>query len=253
MVARDDARDNRLLESMPVREFKQIQPALERVSLTAGEILHEAGFEIEYVYFPTTALITLLFMTQSGATVGVGMIGSEGLLGIELFTGGASAPSLAMVQNAGIAYRMKAADFRAKCVTATVCRDSLIKYMHALIAQVSQTAVCNRFHSVPQRYARWLLESSDHLEASRLAITHQQIASALGVRRESITLAARNLSSAGILKVERGGVTILDRQALEFAACECYKVVAAEYNSLLGRGMPQTSVKNAERRVRSSL
>ncbi len=238
MFTYDEARNNHLLATLPASEFDHIRPALERVSLTTGQVLHESGYEFEYVYYPTTALITLLYLTQSGTTVAVGMIGREGILGMEIFFGGNSAPSLAVVQNAGIAYRMKAGAFRANCVATPVCRDSLLRYTQALITQVSQSAACNRFHSIKQRLARWLLESVDRLDANRLAMTHEQIAGLLGVRRESITTAAHDLSVLGLIKVERGSVMILDRAGLEFAACECYKVVSAEYRRLLGQRTP---------------
>ena len=252
MFARDDARNNHLLASLPMREFDHIRPSLERVSLKTGQVLHGSGLEIQYVYFPTTALITLLFQTQSGATVGLGMIGSEGMLGIEIITGADTALSLALVQNSGTAYRMTSEAFLAKCAAVPACRDSMLRYMQALITQVSQMAVCNRFHSVPQRYARWLLESSDRLGANRVSMTHEQIAGALGVRRESISLAARDLSTAGIIKIERGRVTILDRPALEFGACECYKVVSAEVTRLLGGEIRRTFREPSKRRGRDS-
>jgi CRP-like cAMP-binding protein len=251
MFTPDDARNNHRLSTLPRHEFDRIRPALERVSLTAGQVLHESGYELEYVYYPTTALISLLYLTQSGTTVGVGLIGNEGILGIEIFFGGDLAPSMAVVQNAGIAYRMKAGAFRAKCVAAPACRDSLLRYSQALITQVSQTAACIRFHSVQQRFARWLLESLDRLDTNRLALTHEQVAGLLGTRRESITLAAHNLSVPGLIKVERGSVTILDRPGLERAACECYKVVSAEYGRLLGQGIPRTFSETPERRVQA--
>lgn len=240
MFTHDEARYNHLLAALPAREFDHISPALERVSLTTGQVLHEPGYKIEYVYFPTTAVVTLLYPTQSGMTVGVGMIGNDGILGIELFTGGDFGPSLAIVQNAGIAYRMKTGAFRAKCAAEPACQDSLRRYTLALITQSSQTAVCNRFHSIQQRFARWLLESLDRLDENRLAMTHAQIARLLGVRRESITTAAHNLSVSGLIKVERGRVTILDRPGLEFAACECYEAVSVECNRLLGRAISRT-------------
>ncbi len=240
MFTQDDARNNQLLASLSVHEFDQIKPELERVSLITGQVLHQSGYNFEYVYFPTTALVTLLYLTESGTTVGVGMIGNEGLIGIEIFMHADSAPSLAVVQTAGIAYRMRAGAFQAKCASALACQDALLRYTQALITQISQGAACNRFHSVQQRFARWLLESSDHLGSNRLAMTHEQVASALGVQRASVTIAARNLKFSGIIKVGRGRVTILDRRGLEFAACECYKVASAEYDRLLERGTPLT-------------
>ncbi len=240
MFTHDDARNNRLLAALPTREFEHIRPALERVTLTTGQVLHEPGYKIEYVYYPTTALVTLLYSTQSGKSVGVGMIGNDGVLGIEVFTGGDLGPSRAIVQNAGIAYRMNAGTFRAECVATFSCRASLLRYTQALFTQISQTAACNRLHSVQQRLARWLLESSDRLDRNRLAMTQAQIAHLLGVRREAVTLAAHDFSVSGLIKVERGSIKILDRPGLEAAACECYKVVSDEYNRLLGRGISPT-------------
>ncbi len=237
MFPHDDARNNHLLATVPAREFDHIRPSLDRVSLAVGQALHESGYRFDYVYFPTTALITLLYITESGTTVGVGMIGSEGILGIEIFMGIDSAPSLAIVQNAGIAYRMRAGEFRVKCVgAAPECQASLLRFTQVLITQVSQAVGCNRFHSAQQRLARWLLEISDRLDENRMAITQEQIAASLGTRREAISIAARNLSVSGLIKMERGRITILDRPGLEFAACECYQVVSAEYKRLLGSG-----------------
>lgn len=235
----DSALQNHLLATMPICEFGHISPLLEQVSLTAGQVLNDSGDKSEYVYFPTTALITLLHLTRSGTTVGVGMIGSEGILGIEAFSGAGSSPSLAIVQNAGIAYRMRTGDFRAGCDVAPVFRISLLRYMQGLFNQVSQTATCNRFHSVSQRYARWLLESLDRLGCKRLVMTHEQMAGSLGTRRASITTAAHNFAILGLIKVRRGSVTILDRPGLEFAACECYELVSFEYNRLLGRKLSE--------------
>ncbi|MBK9164227.1 MAG: Crp/Fnr family transcriptional regulator [Acidobacteria bacterium] len=230
----DAALRNHLLASIPLQDFQDISPALERVSLRAGQVLHSAGCSFEYVYFPTTALVALLYISGSGTTVGLGLIGSEGVVGIEIFMGVDSDPSLAVVQNAGIAYRMRPGDLRDKCAASPQCRDAALRYTNAMLTQVSQTAVCNRFHPVSQRYARWLLESADRLNTQRLAMTHEQIAGCLGTRRESITLAAHELSVLGIIKIRRGSVTILDRPGLESAACECYEVVSSEYDRLLG-------------------
>ncbi len=229
----DDARNNHLLANLPAHEFDHLRPALKRVLLTNGQVLHRSGDRFEYVYFPTTALIALLYLTESGSAVGVGMIGSEGIVGIEVFMGVDSAPGLAIVQNAGIAFRMGIGAFRAECTAVPVCHDTLLKYAQALIAQVSQTAACNRFHTVQQRLARLLLESSDRLGSNRIAATHDQMSGPLGVRRESVSIAAHNLSVVGLIKVERGMFTIVDRPGLEFAACECYKVASAEYRRLL--------------------
>lgn len=242
MFTRKEARKNHLLANLSVREFDHIWPELERVSLAAGQMIQDWGDEIEYVYFPTTSVIALLYPVESGMTVEIGMIGSEGVLGIEIFLGGNMAPSMAVVQNAGTAYRMRAKAFRANCSAASECRDSLLRYTHSLMAQVSHTAVCNRFHSISQRLARWLLETADRVHGNRLELTHEQIGDLLGVRREGISVAAHNLSLSGVIKIRRGTVTILDRPSLESAACECYKAVSGEYAHLLERGISRTSI-----------
>ncbi len=228
MLTHNDARNNHLLATLPTKEFDHVMSGLERVSLTSGRVLHGSGEKFEYVYFPTTAVITLLYITESGTTVGVGMIGNEGVLGIEIFMGNNSSPSMAIVQNSGTAYRMRAREFRSHCGAVPSCHDTLLRYAQALLTQVSQTAACNRFHSTYQRLARWLLESSDRMDTDRLTMTHEQISASLGTRRENISMAAHKLSVLGLIKINRGQTTILDRPGLEFAACECYEVISAE-------------------------
>lgn len=235
MITREEARKNDLLANLSVREFDHIRPDLKRVSLTVGQMIQNEGDEIDYVYFPTTAVVALLHPVESGKTVEVGMIGTEGILGIEIFLGGDLASSRAVVQNAGEADRMRASAF-----AASECRDSLLRYTHALMDQVSHTAVCNRFHSISQRLARWLLESADRVRGNHLEITHEQVGELLGVRREGVSVAAHNMSVSGVIKVGRGTVTILDRPRLEFAACECYKAVSAEYEHLVEQDISLT-------------
>jgi CRP-like cAMP-binding protein len=224
---------NKLLATLPATEFEHIRPSLELVSLKVGQVLHEPGDKMEYVYFPTTSVVTLLCVMENGTTTETGIVGNDGVVGIELFMGGDSSPNLAIVHSAGNAFRMRASKLKAEFAIGHAFHDLLLRYTLALMAQVSQTAVCNRLHSVPQQLARWLLLSRDRLESDRLAVTHDLIANVLGVRRESVTTAAGKLSDLGLIENHRGTVTILDRRGLEFAACECYNVVSAEYNRLL--------------------
>lgn len=241
LFSRSEAFRNSLLASLPAAEFDRIQPALQPVFLKLGDVLHECCNQMDCVYFPTTAVVTLLYLTQDGTTTTTGIIGNDGILGIELFMGGNSTPNLAIVQSAGRAFRMSAGAVRAEFAADCAFRDSLLRYTQALITQVSQTAVCNRLHSVQQQLARWLLDSLDRLEADKLALTHEQIARFLGVRRESVTIAIEKLSELGLVKNVRGLVTIIDRDGLEFAACECYRVVSDEYDRLVGRNISRTA------------
>ncbi len=228
------ARKNYLLAAMPFREFEQVSPVLEQVSLTTGQVLHQSGEKFDYVYFPTTAVVALLYLSRTGTTVGVGLIGREGVVGIDVIMGVHSAPSVAVVQNSGTAFRIRASEIRAKCAVAPACRNAAFRYTQALLTQLSQTAVCNRLHPVSQRYARWLLDSADRLDTNRLAMTQKQIAHSLGTRREGITKAGQKLAALGLIKLDRGAVTIIDRPGLELTACECYEVVSSEYDRLLG-------------------
>lgn len=224
---------NHLLATLPAFEFERIRPVLEPISLELGQVLHESGDRMEYVYFPTTAIVTLLYLMENGTTTEIGMVGNDGILGIELFMGGDSTPNLAIVQSAGKAIRLKAAVLKAEFAVGHAFHDLLLRYTQSLMTQISQTAVCNRHHSIQQQLALWLLRTHDLLESDKLVITHEQIAHMLGVRRESVTMAAAKLSELGLIKNVRGTVTILDRQGLEFATCECYGVVSAEYNRLV--------------------
>ncbi len=236
-------RKNFLLASLPDIEFERVQTHLELTSLKLGRVLYESGDRLDYVYFPTTAIISLLYVMENGSTAEIGVVGNDGILGIALFMGGDTTPNRAVVQSAGEAFRMKAKDLRDEFTLGGVFHNLLLRYTQALITQISQTAVCNRLHSVEQQLCRWLLLSHDRLDSDTLVMTHDLISNMLGVRREGITMAARKLAARKLIKNVRGSITVLDRMGLEQAVCECYDVVNSEYNRLLGRGISRTFVK----------
>ena len=231
------AEKNYLLATLVDPEYDRIISKLEPVNLKLGQVMHESGDPMEYVYFPTTAIFSLLCIMENGATAEIGVVGNDGILGIELFMGGETATNRAIVQSAGHCCRMKAKDMRTEFTLGGPFQKILLRYTQALIAQISQTAVCNRLHSVEQQLCRWLLLSHDRLDSDKLVMTHDLISNMLGVRREGVTLAAQKLVAKNLIKSVRGTMTILDRQGLEKAVCECYDVVNAEYNRLLGRSI----------------
>ncbi|HEX8737086.1 MAG TPA: Crp/Fnr family transcriptional regulator [Pyrinomonadaceae bacterium] len=225
---------NHLLAALPADEFARLEPDLEPVSLSLGEVLYESGDKLTHIYFPTTAIISLLYIMENGATAEIGIAGNDGLIGIALFMGGETTSSRAIVQSAGDAVRMKATALKKAFALGGVFQNILLRYTQSLMTQISQTAVCNRLHSVEQQLCRWLLINHDQLQTDRLVMTHDLIANMLGVRREGVSIAAGNLQKKGLIKYVRGTITMLDRAGLEAAVCECYKVVKDEYNRLLG-------------------
>ena len=225
--------ENRLLAALPKSEFEHLQPHLELVSLSLGQVLYESGAQMTHVYFPTDCIISLLYLMENGATAEIGVTGYEGLIGIALFMGGQTTPNRAVVQSAGWAYKMSAKVLQAEFNKGGQFQQSLLRYTQALITQISQTAVCNRLHSVEQQLCRWLLLSYDRLHSDKLVMTHNLIANMLGVRREGITLAAKHLQARGVISYVRGTITLLDRSNLEATVCECYRVVKSEYDRLL--------------------
>lgn len=236
----NSATKNFLLATLPDNEFARVHSKLEYVSLTLGEVLYESGDKLEYVHFPTTAIISLLYVMENGATAEIGVIGNDGVCGYSLFLGGDSMPCRAVIQSAGDAFRMKAKDLKAEFALSGMFQKMLLRYTQALMTQISQTAVCNRLHSLEQQLCRWLLLSHDRLDSDRLVMTHDLISNMLGVRREGVTLAAQKLAKKNLIKNVRGTITVLDRQGLEDTVCECYEVVNTEYNRLLGRGISRT-------------
>ena len=224
---------NHLLAALPTADFERIAPHLELVTLPLGEMLYEPGQQMAYVYFPTTAIVSLLYLMESGLSAEIAGVGNEGILGIALFMGGDSTPSSAVVQTAGHAYRLKAATLKSEFGRAGLMQRLLLRYTQALVTQMCQTAACNRHHSIEQQLCRWLLATLDRLPSNELVMTQQLVASALGVRREGITEAAGDLQRAGLIRYRRGHIAVLGRAGLEERACECYAVVKKEYARLL--------------------
>lgn len=231
---------NHLLAALPAKEFDIIERKLKPVSFELGEYIYEFGEKMDYVYFPTTMIISLLYIMENGATAEIGVVGNDGLLGIALFMGGETTTNRAVVQSAGDAFKMSAEDMKAEFNKGGVFQKLLLRYTQGLMTQISQTAVCNRLHSVEQQLCRWILLSHDRLQNDKLEMTHDLISNMLGVRREGVTLAAQKLAKRKLIKNSRGTITIIDRPGLEEAVCECYAVVNIEYNRLLGRGISRT-------------
>ena len=228
-----NANKNRLLAALDDEEWRRCQPLLEPVELLLGQVLYESGKTLSHVYFPTTAIVSLLYVLDTGASAEIAVVGNEGLVGVSLFMGGGSTPSRAVVQIAGHGYRLKAKDIKDEFSRAGPVMHLVLRYTQALITQMSQTAVCNRHHSLDQQLCRWLLLSLDRLEGSELVTTQELIANMLGVRREGVTESTANLQSAGLIRHSRGRITVLDRVGLEHRTCECYAVVKKEYDRLL--------------------
>ena len=232
-----EARNNHLLSALPAHEFERVLTHLTLVSLPLGKVLYESGDTLDYVYFPTTAIVSLLYIMENGATAEIGVVGNDGILGIALFMGGDTTPNRAIIQSAGEGLKMSAKDLKAEFTLGGSFHNLLLRYTQALITQISQTAVCNRLHSVEQQLCRWLLLSHDRLNSDRLVMTHDLISNMLGVRREGVTLAAQKLAARNLIRNVRGTMTVLDRAGLESAVCECYRVVDDEYQRLLGHSM----------------
>lgn len=225
--------ENQLLAALPEAELERLLPNLELVSMALGQVIYESGGKMSHVYFPTNSIISLLYLMENGATAEIGVAGFEGMVGIALFMGGQTTPNRAVVQSAGSAYKMNAKTLQSEFVKGGIFQQLLLRYTQALITQISQTAVCNRLHSVEQQLCRWLLLSYDRLHSNKLVMTHNLIANMLGVRREGITLAAKQLQSRGVISYVRGTITLLNRPKLEAVVCECYRVVKSEYDRLL--------------------
>ncbi len=225
---------NHLLAALTGEAYERLVANLDPITFELGEVVYECGGPMPYVYFPTTSHISLLYTMIDGSTAEMGLVGNEGVVGIALFMGGETTPNRAMVQGAGGALRMKAKDMLDEFKRGGEFQHLLLRYTQALITQISQTAVCNRLHSVEQRLCRWLLMTHDRAESDQLDMTHEFISNMLGVRREGVTVAAHRLQEAGMIKYVRGHINILDRQQLLAHVCECYQVVKAEHERLLG-------------------
>jgi CRP-like cAMP-binding protein len=225
--------DNHLLAALPDAERQRWLPQLEFVEMPLGQVLYESGGTLTHVYFATTAIVSLLYVMQSGASAEIAVVGNEGIVGISLFMGGDSTSSRAVVQSAGHGFRLRAQIMKEEFNRAGPVLHLLLRYTQALITQMAQTAVCNRHHSLDQQLCRWLLLSLDRLQGNELAMTQELIANMLGVRREGVTEAAVKLQQAGLIRYARGHISVLDRDGLEKRSCECYAVVKKEYDRLL--------------------
>lgn len=226
--------ENRLLAALTADEYERLRPYLKPVEFSLGEVVYEFGGQLDYVFFPTTSIVSLLYTMEDGASAEMGLTGNDGVVGIALFMGGGTMPNRAVVQSAGGALKMKAKVLQDEFALGGKFQRLLLRYTQALITQISQTAVCNRLHSVEQQLCRWLLLSRDRLNADELVMTQELIADMLGVRREGVTVAAGRLQDAGAISYVRGRIQILDRKKLEQTVCECYRVVKDEFARLLG-------------------
>jgi CRP-like cAMP-binding protein len=224
---------NHLLAALPAADFERVAPHLELVPMLLGETLYEPGGKLQHVYFPTTAIVSLLYVLESGSSAEIAGVGNEGILGISLFMGGDTTPSSAVVQTAGHGYRLQAGLLMKEFNRAGLMQRLLLRYTQALLTQMCQTAACNRHHSIEQQLCRWLLLTLDRLPSHELILTQELVAAALGVRREGITEAAGKLQCAGFIRYRRGHIAVLDRSGLEAGACECYAVVKKELGRLL--------------------
>jgi CRP-like cAMP-binding protein len=232
MAAKTDPKDNRLLAALPTAEWQRWLPQLEWVKMPLGEIVYEPGTTLSHVYFPTTSIVSLLYVMENGASAEIAVVGNEGIVGISLFMGGESTSSRGVVQSAGEGFRLPSAAIKEEFIKAPVLH-LLLRYTQALITQMAQTAVCNRHHSLDQQLCRWLLLSLDRLKGSELNMTQELISNMLGVRREGVTEGALKLQKSDLIRYSRGRILVLDRAGLEKRACECYAVVKKEYDRLL--------------------
>jgi CRP-like cAMP-binding protein len=233
MPRTSELKRNRLLASLPDAEWKRWSPSLERVEMPLGTVLYEPGVTLDYVYFPITSIVSLLYVMENGSSAEIAVVGNEGILGVSLFMGGESTPSRAVVQSAGIGCRLKSQLMKDEFNKGGPVLHLLLRYTQALITQMAQTAVCNRHHSLDQQLCRWLLLSLDRLQGAELVMTQELIANMLGVRREGVTEGALKLQRAGLIRYARGHISVLDRGGLEERTCECYAVVKHEYDRLL--------------------
>jgi len=224
---------NHLLAALPTAEFERLVPRLEEVALPLGDMLYEPGEQLQHAYFPVSAIVSLHYVMASGASASVAGVGNEGVVGISLFMGGESTPSSAVVQTAGQAYRLERHLLKQEFDRCGVMQRLLLRYTQALMAQMTQTAVCNRHHSVEQQLCRWLLATLDRIPSGEFVMTQELVAGMLGVRREGITESAGRLQHAGLIRNRRGHIAVLERAGLEVRVCECYPVVKNEFSRLL--------------------
>jgi len=233
VIDSSELRQNHLLAALPAAELVRFSEGATIAPMPLGHVLYESGDEMRHVYFPTTSIVSLLYVMENGSSAEIAIVGNEGIVGISLFMGGESTPSRAIVQSAGRAFRVAGKLLKEEFSRAGPVQHVLLRYTQALITQMSQTAVCNRHHSVEQQLCRWLLMSLDRLATNELTMTQELIANMLGVRREGVTESAGKLQKLGLIEYSRGHIKVLDRPALEAHACECYQVVKTEFERLL--------------------
>ncbi len=226
-------RQNHVIAALPAEDYTRLAPSFELVPMPLGEVLYESGAQMRHVYFPTTSIVSLLYVMEDGSSAEIAVVGSEGIVGVSLFMGGDTTPSRGVVQSAGHAYRMKGQLLKDEFYRAGPMQRLLLRYTQALLTQMAQTAACNRHHSVDQQLCRWLLLCIDRLPSDNLEMTQDLIANMLGVRREGVTEAAGGLRKAGLIAYHHGHITVLDRVGLEARVCECYEVVRKEFDRLL--------------------
>ena len=244
MSSRHDPKQNHLLAALPADDYTRLVPDLELTPMPLGWAVYESGGHLGYLYFPTTSIVSLLYVMESGASAEIAITGNEGLVGISLFMGGESTPSRAVVQSAGNGYRLRASVLKREFALGGHLQHLALRYTQALITQMAQTAVCNRHHALDQQLCRWLLLSLDRLQGDELTMTQELIANMLGVRREGVTEAAGKLQAEGLIQYSRGHIKVLDRAKLEKRVCECYAVVKKEFDRLLPyeiHGLPNTT------------
>lgn len=239
-IQQNQRKGNFLLAALEPAEQARVKTKLEQIEFPLGEVLYEAGDKMEYAYFPITCVVSMLYLMENGGTAEIGLIGNDGIIGAALYLGGETTSSRAVIQSAGDAYRLKKADLKEEFARGGRFQYILLRYTQALMTQISQTAVCNRLHTVEKQLCRWLLLTHDRLQGDKIIMTHDLISNMLGVRREGITIAAKKLAQKKLIKNTRGTIAIIDRLGMEKAACECYEIVNNEYNRLLGRGISRT-------------
>jgi len=227
-----DPRQNHILDALPQLERERLFPLLKLVPLPLGMVVYESGAALRHIYFPTNSIVSLLYVMQDGASAEIAVVGNEGVIGVSLFMGGETTPSRAIVQSAGYAYRLTGTRLKQEFSRHGEMLHILLRYTQSLLTQMSQTAVCNRHHTLDQQLCRWLLLSLDRLSGNRLNMTQELIANMLGVRREGVTDAAGKLQKLGVIRYSRGKITVLDRPRLERLSCECYAVVKRESDRL---------------------
>ncbi len=238
MATPHSPKQNHILAALPAEDYARLLPELELIPMSLGWAVYESGGHMSYVYFPTTSIVSLLYVMENGASAEIAIVGNHGLVGISLFMGGETTPSRGVVQSAGHGYRLGASVLKREFAAGGNLQHLALRFTQALITQMAQTAVCNRHHALDKQLCRWLLLSLDRLQSTELVMTQELIANMLGVRREGVTAAAGHLQADGLIQYNRGHIKVLDRAGLERRVCECYAVVKREYDRLLPYNIP---------------